>query len=715
MAGAKRSWTKALAVTVLCGFAGLGQAAAAQNALDHSRGSGAASGLESGPGGVIAGKLTDLHSEPLNGVTVVVRNEATGAEARTTTARNGAYRFSGLDTGEYTLEAESAQLGRGSVEGIFVAAGHESRVQTAIEFEIPAANSVQVASHELAPATPAEIPPAAARPQQQLAVSGRRLSEPAREMPATVTPGLAATVVAEPLQALSLSGQRMPEELRDKPGVVTQALNATVVAEPLRELSLGGRRWPDGAQPILAPVTPVLIATVAAEPLLSLPLPGRPWPAAARQISNAAAQLVDPVAPVVTTTVSAAQLQALPVSGRRWQDFVLEAPTAATPAGGASQTSLRGAGQEPVENTVDGASIRLAFGGSGGSGPESSGPGANGQGRAEQNGMGQAWTGGHGAAVAEAAIREVETAAGNVEAAGARAAGGRMNVETQRGGNGLHGQGFLFDRQNTWGAQNPFSQWITETSEVTPLAPFNLTQFPVFDNFQYSSGQSGPPQSYTPPDHETVWGVGLGSQIRRDKLFWFGALDSYHRNDAGLAMVKHPYLLQPVSSCPPGSPCTPTLTGFFAQPSNDQLQVLSARLGLPSANPVAEGLTAYSPMLETLAGLLGPAPRTAKQWTGFARLDWQAAERHRFTLEGIGATWNSPGGGLTRVSENYGNHSFGSSNASEEWLLGRWEAFLTPNLLVVTQGSVGRNILSARPETPSDFEKTFLAGSAWGQ
>jgi hypothetical protein len=120
-------------------------------------------------------------------------------------------------------------------------------------------------------------------------------------------------------------------------------------------------------------------------------------------------------------------------------------------------------------------------------------------------------------------------------------------------------------------------------------------------------------------------------------------------------------------------------------------------------------------MLETLAGLLGPAPRTAQQWTGFGRLDWQAAERHRFTLEGIGATWNSPGGGLTRVQETYGNHSFGSSKASEEWLLGRWEAFLTPNLLVVSQGSVGRNILSARPETPSDFEKTFLAGSAWGQ
>jgi len=75
------------------------------------------------------------------------------------------------------------------------------------------------------------------------------------------------------------------------------------------------------------------------------------------------------------------------------------------------------------------------------------------------------------------------------------------------------------------------------------------------------------------------------------------------------------------------------------------MQVLSARLGLSSANPVGEGLAAYTNMLETLTGLLGPAPRTATQWTGFGRLDWQAAERYRFTLEGIGAHWNSPGGG----------------------------------------------------------------------
>ena len=53
--------------------------------------------------------------------------------------------------------------------------------------------------------------------------------------------------------------------------------------------------------------------------------------------------------------------------------------------------------------------------------------------------------------------------------------------------------------------------------------------------------------------------------------------------------------------------------------------------------------------------------------------------------------------------------------ASEELLLGRWEAFLTPNLMAVTQASAGRNVLEARPGTPSAFEQAFLAGNAYSQ
>ncbi len=395
--------------------------------------------------------------------------------------------------------------------------------------------------------------------------------------------------------------------------------------------------------------------------------------------------------------MNAAELQALPVRGRNWQDFVLDdAPTSAAPAGGQADIALRGAGQQRAGTAVDGASRAQAFGSTNASGQGSQGQGPLGQGGDGPAGIAQVGAGGHGFAMSEAAIGTVETVAGNAEASASRAAGGRINIETQRGGDRLHGQGFFFDHLNLWDARNPLAQWVQNTGTITN---------PVFTSIVNPVFTSVP---YTPPDRDTSWGVGAGSRIRRHKLFWFAALDNSERNHAGLATVRHPYL------------CANTLcteqTGFFAQPSNDQMQVLAARLGLSNANAIAEGLAAYWPMLEAdkLGGLLGPTSRVSTQWTGFARIDWQAAERHRLTVEGTGAKWNAPGGGLTRVSETYGNHSFGSTRASDEWLLGRWEAFLTPNLLAVTQASAGQTIRNARPSTPSAFEKTFLAGKCMG-
>ena len=228
------------------------------------------------------------------------------------------------------------------------------------------------------------------------------------------------------------------------------------------------------------------------------------------------------------------------------------APSSATQAGGRAQISLRGASQQEAGTDADGASRGLAFGSTNPSGQGSSGLGALGQGGDGPPGMAQVGDGGHGFAVSEAAIRAVETEAGNAEAVAARAAGGRMSVETQRGSDQLHGQGFLFNSHYNWGAKNPFTQWVQNTgTAVNPV----FTAVP-----------------YTPPDRETVWGIGAGSRILRNKLFWFAALDSYQRNDPGLAMVKHPSLCA-------NAQCSEQ-TGFFAQPSNDQMQALAARLGL---------------------------------------------------------------------------------------------------------------------------------------
>jgi hypothetical protein len=681
MAGLGRGGTKALALAALLfGVVGLGFAQSTPESPVTER-----------PTGSLSGRLTDLHSKALEGVAVVLRNQATGAEARTITAKNGVYRFTELTPGVYTLAAESLLLGHGELEEIEIEAGHETRLQSAMEFT-PVRPEPELAANK--PPFVAEAPVDSAGPPQVIS------------SPPTFQP-------RSPVEA-----PQAAEKLREN-----QALyqgTTSEAAEKLGKSGETGRKYPSAAKAdadsvgftrALKPPPPSVLSfsTAVTAPQLAKPKPEPPAPTTspiAPPKPKPPLQAAAPPESAQTDTITAQQLQSLPVSGRRWQDFVLDnAPASVTPAAGQGPISLRGSGQQS-EVTVDGVSHALAFGSTNNSGQASGGRGGLGQ-SADPAGMAQVGSGGHGLSVSESAIREVQSAAGRVET---RAESGRMNAETQSGGDALHGQGFLYDRQNVWGAQNPSTQWITETKPAVlnydPSGP--PLSVPVFDN-----GLNGKPESYTPADRDTVWGVGLGSRIRRHKIFWFTALDGDQRNDPGLSTVKHPYLCG-------NAPCD-KITGFFAQPSDDQLNVLCAQLDLTlpgqpvCSNSLVQGLTAYSQMLETLAGLLGPAPRTAVQGTGFARLDWKAAERYRFMAEGIGAYWNAPGGGLRGVEERYGNHSFGSSQANEEWLLARAEAFVTPNLLSMTDISLGHALQQARSATPSAFEKTLLAGNAWGQ
>ncbi len=785
MAGFGCGWTKSLAAAVLllgAGRVGFAQSPRGAPAAEEPvpRASAAPAAVQSAFSGTLVGKLTDLYSKPLEGVTVVVRNQATGAEARATTRKNGAYRFNGLEPGMYTVEAESPQLGRGQVGDIAVNAGAEAHVQTAIQFTpfetgpvlaaASGANRPQWSQPHGSQPAPEPVPPLAsqtalaAEPIETLWMPGRPVSA-GGEIPAATAAQATASAAAKPLQAQALAGQSRKVSLPSTVAIATAAAPAPApanapsaaggslrasAASPARTGSkvaaqaavgaihaaqrsirpaaeAGGVEQAEGGAAsgqIRNRIRAAAAQTAEAEPAQPSPNPvlaasQRSSPAAQAPAAQAPAAQA-PAAQTMTGTISARQLEALPVSGRHWQDFVLDnAPTSVAPAGGQGRISLRGAGLQPAAIAVDGVNMGLAFGPTGGSTERSSGRGALGESGADPAGMARVGMGGHGLALSESAIRTVQTEAGNVEARAGWAAGGRMEVKTRSGGNELHGQGFLFDRGRIFSAQNPFSQWVTETAPAVlaynPSGP--PLSVPIFDN-----GPNGPPESYTPPDRETTWGIGMGSRIGRKNLFWFAALGNSYRNDPGLAMVKHPYFEEPQSNCQPGSPCPPTSTGFFANPTSDELDVLCARLGLTEpgqteacTNPLVQALVPYSQMLENLAGLLGPAPRTAKQWTGFGRIDWKATERQSFTLEGIGATWNSPGGGLTSLSEDYGNHSFGSTHATEEWLLGRWEAFLTPNLLAVTQLSAGRAMQQARPSTPSAFEQTFLQGNAWGQ
>lgn len=684
VAMAARFWTKALtivALLMLIGNAGTG--------LAQLKGVGS-----------LSGKLTDTYSKPLENVTVTVRNAVTGVEAATRTAKGGMYRFTGLGPGEYRLRAESAE-GAGQVDGIVVSLGHEARVQTAIELKRPPEPLLAVGAgpekiHD-------EVPTASAA----VSLTAPTISRAVIELTATQLParlrGIAVRLeitqpassienlelASEPLVNLVLSetpslqpavakvtdvDQRTLEiASADRPSAVADAEQRRATVRPIAERAIANQliaAASGGPHPATVILAPSLVAG-GALPRAHVKIVSNSLGSALVELGliEANLRLVKARHPAQLSavrfetsasapeTLTASELQALPVSGRNWQTFVLDTPPGAVLA---DADEGRGSGRVDQATTVDGSSIGLAFGGTGV---------GRGAGRAASL---------IGPAASESGIREVRSQDRLGGSSAIRSTLSHTDISTQHGADVLHGQVFIFEKQNVWGAKNPFTQWVKESAPATPDTT------PTFVG-----------QPYSPSNREATLGAGIGGALRRDKLFWFASLDSDERDHPGVSSVKHP-------------------ESFFAQPSNDQMQVLSARLGLSSVDPVSEGIGAYSKMLETLSGLLGPATRTSSQWSGFARIDWTAAERHRFTLEGTGARLDAPGGGLTAASENYGTHSFGSSRAREEWVLGRWEAFLTSNLLAVTQASFGRQITNADAASPSTYEQT-LNVNGWGQ
>lgn len=352
----------------------------------------------------------------------------------------------------------------------------------------------------------------------------------------------------------------------------------------------------------------------------------------------------------------------LPLIGRAWQTAAADP----SPAHGSTPTSdiatERISAEPPAAFrmealVVDGMSTRLAFG-------------ATGTGRASNTESALI-----GPGSSDLALRRVLSAAGT-DAGGAAQLRDHMQVETRRGADSLRGQAQLFMRQRLFAAQNPFAQWVRQT------APSQPGFVPTF---------AGSP--FTPQDRELFGGLNLGGRVPSSRAYWFTALEGALRNDPAVATVRHP-------------------ENFFAQPTNDEMQVLSARLGLSAADPVSAGVAVYSTVLQSLDSLLGPTPRTATRGNFFARVDWALGARHHFALESTWSGRSAPGGGFTRTNENLGARSFGSSDIAERWLLGRWEYVPNVHLALVTQGALGRHERTMPAVVPSAYEQQFQLTTA---
>ena len=202
--------------------------------------------------------------------------------------------------------------------------------------------------------------------------------------------------------------------------------------------------------------------------------------------------------PEVSSTLTTQEIVNLPLNGGRWSNLALLTPGAASDSNGFGLISFRGI--SPILNNIeiDGADNNQAF-------------------FSEERGRTRA-----GYSTSQIAIAEFQVNTGVYSAEYGRSAGGVLNAVTKSGSNQLHGQAYFYDRDNVWGALNPFTT-------ITRVALPSGGGTPTFPN-----------SPYRPIDWRKRWGFGAGGKLIENKLFWVYAYDQFKRNFPGLAKPSSP-------------------------------------------------------------------------------------------------------------------------------------------------------------------------------
>src|SRR5947209_6782173 len=150
-------------------------------------------------------------------------------------------------------------------------------------------------------------------------------------------------------------------------------------------------------------------------------------------------------------TLNQLSVDNLPINGGRWSEFTLLTPTAVSDSSGFGLISFRGMSTLLNNNTVDGADNNQAF-------------------FSEERGRTRI-----GYSSAKAAVQEFQVNTSNYSAEYGRAAGAVVNTVTKSGTNQYHGEVYFYDRDNDWGAINPFTTLTDKTTLVTsPYKPVDV-------------------------------------------------------------------------------------------------------------------------------------------------------------------------------------------------------------------------------------------------
>ncbi|HKR95499.1 MAG TPA: TonB-dependent receptor [Candidatus Angelobacter sp.] len=350
---------------------------------------------------------------------------------------------------------------------------------------------------------------------------------------------------------------------------------------------------------------------------------------------------INTTSPEFAPTLNQTAIANLPINGGRWSNFSLLTPGVVSDSNAFGLLSFRGISTLLNNNTVDGADNNQAF-------------------FSEERGRTRA-----GYSTPKVAIEEFQVNTSNYSAEYGRSAGGVVNTVTKSGTNQIHGEGYFFDRDNVWGAANPFTQIAVQTSPG------------VFT-----------PTNFKPTDWRKIAGFGVGGPIIKDKLFLFVAYDWYRHNFPGTAVTSNP-------------------TAFFAAPSATTLSTLATRLGVTTA----QASTIYTNDLAGLNTMLGPVARVGDQNIFLPKLDWQINTKNHASFEVNRMRWSSPAGIQTQPTVTRGTNSFGNDFVSDTWGVAKLDTSISPTITNEVRFQYGRDFEFEFSQQPSAYELANLVNA----
>ena len=376
--------------------------------------------------------------------------------------------------------------------------------------------------------------------------------------------------------------------------------------------------------------------------------------------------------PEVSETLTSKEILDLPLNGGRWSDLALLTPGALSDGNGFGLIVFRGI--SPLLNNVeiDGADDNQAF-------------------FSEERGRTR-----EGYSTSQVGIQEFQVNTGVYSAEYGRAAGGVINSVTKSGTNQIHGQAYFLDRDNDWGAINPFTTFTSVTEPAGGGSPNIITGVP-----------------FKPVDWRKRWGFGAGGPLIKNKLFWFYAYDQYRRNFPGVAKPANPASFfnqwADLSSPDGGSAGDVGATALAKRVFGGNYS-----LGAKWYDQLLFGSAVSSVTGLNNPGLLddlGTTPRTGDEVLNTPKLDWQINDRLHASFLYHRLRWDSPGGVQTQTSNNYAIDSFGTDFVKLDYGMAKLDWLISSTFTNQIRFQYGKELNDEGQQPWSSFTKTYLNNS----